>query len=149
MATPTQITANRANAQNSTGPRSVEGKSVSRFNALKHGIDAASIVIPVEDPADYDDLADHYLQEFRPQILPRRCHAPRRLAEGPPPARRGRSLPHRPRRIARNLPRRRTPRRVSHRQPPRPRPAPDRRLRTPLAPRKYRPPAPPRKSRVR
>src|SRR5450631_2093544 len=67
MATPAQITANRANAQKSTGPRSVEGKSVSRFNALKHGIDAASIVIPGEDPADYDALAAHYLQEFRPQ----------------------------------------------------------------------------------
>jgi hypothetical protein len=67
MATPAQITANRANAQKSTGPRSVEGKSVSRFNALKRGIDAASLVIPGEDPADYDALAAHYLQEFRPQ----------------------------------------------------------------------------------
>src|ERR1035437_7669571 len=57
MATPAQITANRANAQKSTGPRSVEGKSASRFNALKHGIDAASIVIPGEDPADYAALA--------------------------------------------------------------------------------------------
>jgi hypothetical protein len=67
MATPAQITANRANAQMSTGPRSVEGKSVSRFNALKHGMDAASIVIPGEDPADYEALAAHYHQEFRPQ----------------------------------------------------------------------------------
>src|ERR1035437_7073149 len=33
MATPAQITANQANAQKSTGPRSVEGKSASRFNA--------------------------------------------------------------------------------------------------------------------
>ena len=57
MATQAQINANRANAQKSTGPRSVEGKSASRFNALKHGIDAASIVIPGEDPADYDALA--------------------------------------------------------------------------------------------
>jgi hypothetical protein len=67
MATPAQIAANRANAQKSTGPRSAEGKSVSRFNALKHGIDAASIVIPGEDPADYDALADRYQHEFRPQ----------------------------------------------------------------------------------
>ena len=48
MATPAQITANRANAQTSTGPR---------FNALKHGIDAASIVTPGEDRAVYDALA--------------------------------------------------------------------------------------------
>lgn len=67
MATPAQITANRANAQKSTGPRSAEGKSASRFNALKHGMDAASIVIPGEDPANYDALAADYHRSFRPQ----------------------------------------------------------------------------------
>ena len=67
MATPAQINANRANAQKSTGPRSAEGKSASRFNALKHGIDAASIVIPGEDPADYDALVADYHRDFRPQ----------------------------------------------------------------------------------
>ena len=67
MASPAQIAANRANAQKSTGPRSVEGKSASRFNALKHGIDAASIVIPGEDPADYDALAADYHRDFRPE----------------------------------------------------------------------------------
>src|SRR5215510_14485112 len=67
MATPAQIAANRANALKSTGPRSVEGKSVSRFNALKHGMDAASIVIRGEDPAEYEALAAHYLDEYHPQ----------------------------------------------------------------------------------
>jgi hypothetical protein len=67
MATSAQIAANRANAQKSTGPRSAEGKSASRFNALKHGMDAASIVIPGEDPADYDALAADYHHDFRPQ----------------------------------------------------------------------------------
>ena len=67
MATPAQIAANQANAQKSTGPRSLEGKSASRFNALKHGIDAASLVIPGEDPADYEALAAHYYREFRPE----------------------------------------------------------------------------------
>ena len=67
MASPAQIAANRANSQKSTGPRSVEGKSVSRFNALKHGMDAASIVIPGEDPAEYEALAAHYLDEYHPQ----------------------------------------------------------------------------------
>ena len=67
MATPAQIDANRANAQHSTGPSSVEGKSVSRFNALKHGIDAASLVIPGEDPADYEALAANYHRDFRPE----------------------------------------------------------------------------------
>src|SRR6478672_4999596 len=67
MATQAQINANRANALKSTGPRSVEGKSASRFNALKHGIDAASLVIPGEDPADYDALVADYHRDFRPQ----------------------------------------------------------------------------------
>jgi hypothetical protein len=67
MASPAQITANRANAQKSTGPRSVEGKSNSRFNALQHGIDAASIVIPGEDPAAYEALAAQYRRDLRPQ----------------------------------------------------------------------------------
>ena len=74
MATPAQINANRANAQKSTGPRSAEGKSASRFNALKHGIDAASIVIPGEDPAEYDSLVAQYLDEYRPQSASESFH---------------------------------------------------------------------------
>ena len=66
MATPAQITANRANAQKSTGPISPEGKSISRFNALKHGLDAQSLIIPGEDPAAYDALAADYRDEFHP-----------------------------------------------------------------------------------
>jgi len=64
MATPAQLSANRANAQRSTGPRSVEGKSVSRFNALKHGVDAASITLPGEDPAAYQALAGAYDETY-------------------------------------------------------------------------------------
>ena len=74
MATPAQITANRANAQKSTGPRSPEGKSASRFNALKHGIDAASIVIPGEDPADYDALTANYQRSYRPETPSENFH---------------------------------------------------------------------------
>jgi hypothetical protein len=74
MAIPAQITANRANAQRSTGPRSAEGKSASRFNALKHGIDAASIVIPGENPADYDALVAQYQQEYQPRSASESFH---------------------------------------------------------------------------
>ena len=66
MATPAQITANRANALKSTGPTSPEGKSASRFNALKHGLDAQSVIIPGEDPAAYDALAADYRAEWQP-----------------------------------------------------------------------------------
>ena len=34
--------ANRRNAQKSTGPRTAEGKARSRFNAVKHGMSAAT-----------------------------------------------------------------------------------------------------------
>jgi hypothetical protein len=66
MATPAQITANRANALHSTGPRTDAGKSATRFNALQHGLDAQSAIIPGEDPAEYDALAAGYRDEFRP-----------------------------------------------------------------------------------
>jgi hypothetical protein len=65
MATPAQISANRANAQRSTGPRSVEGKSVSRFNALKHGVDA-TVALPGEDPRAYEALAGAYNETYQP-----------------------------------------------------------------------------------
>ena len=66
MATPAQIQANRRNALLSTGPRSVEGKAASRFNALKTGIQAKSQVIPGEDPAELEELAAGYHREFNP-----------------------------------------------------------------------------------
>src|ERR1039457_4818494 len=74
MVTPAQIAANQANAQKSTGPRSAEGKSTSRFNALKHGIDAASIVIAGEDPTDYDALAANYQRSYRPETPSENFH---------------------------------------------------------------------------
>src|ERR1039458_1148846 len=66
MASVAQLTANRSNAQRSTGPRTEEGKAASRFNALKHGIDARSLVIPGEDPSALEALALEYHQQFNP-----------------------------------------------------------------------------------
>jgi len=67
MATQPQIHANRKNAQKSTGPRSAEGKAKSRFNALKSGLHARSQVIPGEDPAELEALAQDYREEFTPK----------------------------------------------------------------------------------
>ena len=67
MASPAQINANRLNARKSTGPRSAEGKSASRFNALKHGIDAQAAVIPGENPDDLASLTESYLADLQPQ----------------------------------------------------------------------------------
>lgn len=50
--------ANRRNAQLSTGPKSIEGKSQSRRNALNHGILSSALVITEagKDPAEFDRL---------------------------------------------------------------------------------------------
>ena len=69
MATAAQITANRANAQKSTGPRTVEGKSASSLNALKHGADAASVIIPGENPTEYDRIVAEYHRDLKPQSV--------------------------------------------------------------------------------
>jgi hypothetical protein len=66
MATPAQIAANRLNAQKSSGPKSPAGLAVSRFNALKSGLDAKSQVIPGEDPAELAALAENYRRQFQP-----------------------------------------------------------------------------------
>ena len=66
MPTILQIEANRRNARSSTGPRTDQGKAVSRFNALKTGIDARSHVIPGEDPSVLETLALDYYERFQP-----------------------------------------------------------------------------------
>ena len=63
-----QKQANQQNALKSTGPRTLQGKAVSRFNALKSGIDAESQTIPGEDPAGLDNLAEEYHQRWQPAL---------------------------------------------------------------------------------
>src|SRR5690348_15849588 len=59
--------ANARNAQKSTGPRSPDGKMRSRFNALKHGMRAATPVLPGEDPAAFDARLDAWTADLRPR----------------------------------------------------------------------------------
>jgi len=66
MATLAQIEANRRNSQLSTGPRTPQGKAVSRFNALKSGINAKAQVIPGEDPAELEAITAGYHQDWQP-----------------------------------------------------------------------------------
>jgi hypothetical protein len=69
MATPAQIRANRANAQNSTGPRTEAGRQTTRNNALKHGLAAAQLVLPAEDPAALEALRADLNAEHQPPNL--------------------------------------------------------------------------------
>jgi hypothetical protein len=66
MATAAQIDANRLNSQLSTGPRTPAGKATSAANGLRHGLYAKSVVIPGEDPAEYEELAADYRLRFAP-----------------------------------------------------------------------------------
>jgi hypothetical protein len=66
MATIKQIEANRRNARKSTGPRTSAGKSVTRLNALQHGLFAQDPIIPGEDPDQFQTLQSDYLTRFQP-----------------------------------------------------------------------------------
>jgi hypothetical protein len=57
---------NRANSQQSTGPRTASGKQRSSLNALRHGLTAASAVLPSEDPAAYADHRRRFFDEYQP-----------------------------------------------------------------------------------
>jgi hypothetical protein len=48
-----QFQANRLNTLKSTGPRTEEGKRISRRNALRHGLTAETVIDGLEDSEDY------------------------------------------------------------------------------------------------
>src|SRR5208283_4045731 len=48
-----QFQANRLNALKSTGPRTGEGKRISRRNAVRHGLTAETVIDGLEDSEDY------------------------------------------------------------------------------------------------
>ncbi|HWE39874.1 MAG TPA: hypothetical protein VG406_25210 [Isosphaeraceae bacterium] len=52
--TPAQFAARQANAKNSTGPRTDEGKARAAKNALLHGLCSLAPVLPGEDPAEFE-----------------------------------------------------------------------------------------------
>jgi hypothetical protein len=58
LTTAKQIEANRMNAQRSTGPKSPEGKALSRMNAVTHGLTATLALLPGEDPQEYHELLE-------------------------------------------------------------------------------------------
>ena len=67
MASERQIQANKLNAQRSTGPRTLQGKARVASNALKHGLNGKRIVLPNEDPEEFDDLRNALREELAPQ----------------------------------------------------------------------------------
>ena len=66
MTTARQAEANRKNAQHSTGPKTPLGRAAVRLNGLKHGLRAETIVVPGEDPAEFEALLEAYRAERQP-----------------------------------------------------------------------------------
>ena len=62
-----QIEANRRNSEKSTGPRTEAGKQRSSRNALRHGLTAETVILPLEDPEDYQAFEEAVLQGFDPE----------------------------------------------------------------------------------
>jgi hypothetical protein len=58
---------NRRNARKSTGPRTPEGKDRSRFNALKHGMTAKTMVLPGEDAGVLEQRIDAWTADLQPR----------------------------------------------------------------------------------
>jgi hypothetical protein len=52
----TRAEINKANAQHSTGPKTVEGKAISSHNSFKHGLYSKQLVIGNEEAAELDAL---------------------------------------------------------------------------------------------
>jgi hypothetical protein len=64
---PDQLAANRANATNSTGPRTPAGKLRSSQNARKHGFTATSFaVVRLEDLNEVAHLREDLISLYRP-----------------------------------------------------------------------------------
>jgi hypothetical protein len=62
---------NRANSQQSTGPRSEAGKQRSALNALTHGLTARTAVLPSEDQAAYQHHCRQFRDEYNPKPQPK------------------------------------------------------------------------------
>ena len=72
MTTIKKIAANRRNAQKSTGPRTIEGKSVSRLNALRHGLRSRGGSMPAEAWQSLLRTREQFLEAWQPQTRDQR-----------------------------------------------------------------------------
>ena len=61
-----QLAANKKNAQKSTGPKTPEGRAAVRLNGVKHGLTAATLVLPGESESDFQSLLDSFESEHLP-----------------------------------------------------------------------------------
>jgi uncharacterized protein YecA (UPF0149 family) len=67
MASPAQFTANRENAQHSTGPRTTEGRNRSSQNALRFGLFSTKNCVQPHETEEYEALTSALWSDMRPQ----------------------------------------------------------------------------------
>src|SRR5580658_9013725 len=67
MSTPNRTEINRANAQHSTGPKTLAGKQRSSLNALRHGLTGQIVVMPTGDLQAYQLHLTSFTDEYHPQ----------------------------------------------------------------------------------
>ena len=65
-ASPARVAANQANAQFSTGPKTVEGKSKASLNAVTTALTGRTVLLASEDVALYEKHINAFRDEFRP-----------------------------------------------------------------------------------
>src|SRR5690349_14111482 len=70
---PARLAANRANARRSCGPRSPEGKAISKMNGLVHGMRAESEVLPGEDADELRRRHEVWADELGAETEAERC----------------------------------------------------------------------------
>jgi hypothetical protein len=63
---------NRANAQKSTGPKSVPGKQRSRMNAMKHNLSGQNLLLQETEVEAYNRMGTSMLVDLKPKTEPER-----------------------------------------------------------------------------
>lgn len=81
MGSEQQIAANRANAGESTGPRSSAGKAKVSRNALKHGLTGRDIVLSNENPNHFNSFRADLMSSLDPQDALERALAEKIVAD--------------------------------------------------------------------
>jgi hypothetical protein len=62
----------RANAEHSTGPRTTNGKQISRMNAVKHNLSGQNLILLETERVAYNRMASSMLNDLNPRSEPER-----------------------------------------------------------------------------
>ncbi|HEY4089207.1 MAG TPA: hypothetical protein VGM43_24930 [Bryobacteraceae bacterium] len=69
MSTQKQIAANRRNAKKSTGPKTEQGKSITRLNARRDGFTGQILILDAEDRPHFEQFQAKLLADLHPETV--------------------------------------------------------------------------------